>query len=164
MTSKEKGKNYMDTNENKIFFTVIGEPIGKGRPKFTRQGNYVRTYTPEKTASYENLVKLEYEIQVLNNKKSPFSFNEDTPLSLEIKAYFKIPKSTSKKRKTLMEEGKIRPIKKPDIDNVFKVIADSLNGIAYKDDSQIISGSVSKFYSEQPRVEVTIKEMTNRES
>lgn len=143
---------------HKIFFTVMGEPVGKGRPKFARQGNYVKTYTPEKTASYENLVKLEYQRQTATDKKALFSFNEDTPLLLDIKAYFKIPKSTSKKRKALMEEGKIRPTKKPDIDNVFKAIADSLNGIAYKDDSQIISGTVSKFYSEQPRVEVTIAE------
>lgn len=144
------------TDVNKIFFTVMGEPVGKGRPKFARQGNYVKAYTPEKTASYENLVKLEYQRQATADKKALFGFNEDAPLMLEIRAYFKIPKSTSKKRKALMEEGKIRPTKKPDIDNVFKVIADSLNGIAYKDDSQIISGMVSKFYSEQPRVEVTI--------
>lgn len=107
----------------------------------------------------ENLVRLEYERQVYDDKKSIFSFDENVPLLLEIKAYFKIPTSASKKRKALMEDGKIRPTKKPDIDNVFKAIADSLNGIAYKDDSQIISGTVSKFYSEQPRVEVTIKEI-----
>lgn len=36
---------------------IKGEPVGKGRPKFARQGNYVKTYTPEKTVEYENLIK-----------------------------------------------------------------------------------------------------------
>lgn len=149
----------MNTTDTKIFFTVVGEPVGKGRPKFVRQGSYVTAYTPEKTASYENLVKLEYQRQTSGNKTAFFRFDDTASLSLEIKAFFGIPKSASKKRKVLMTEGKIRPTKKPDIDNVFKVIADSLNGIAYKDDAQIISGTVSKFYSEQPRVEVILTEV-----
>ncbi len=151
--------NLNTTDNHKIFFTVMGEPVGKGRPKFARQGSYVTVRTPEKTAIYENLVKLEYQRQISGNKAAFFRFDDNVPLSLEIKAFFGIPKSTSKKRRALMEEGKIRPTKKPDIDNVFKVIADSLNGIAYKDDSQIISGAISKFYSEQARVEVTITQV-----
>ena len=50
-----------------------------------------------------------------------------------------------------------RPTKKPDLDNIIKAIADSLNGIAYKDDAQIVELKSKKFYSDTPRVEVTIK-------
>ena len=57
-----------------------------------------------------------------------------------------------------MDFGIIRPTKKPDLDNIAKAVLDSLNGIAYKDDSQIVSMVVSKKYSNRPRVEITLKE------
>ncbi len=75
----------------KVKFTVLGEPAGKGRPRFTQQG---RTYTPEKTATYENLVKLEYERQC-----GQYRFPDDAQIDVRITAYFGIPKSTSKKKK-----------------------------------------------------------------
>ena len=77
-------------------------------------------------------------------------------LDIRIFAYYSIPKSTSKKKRELMLAGKIRPTKKPDFDNIAKIICDSLNGIAYQDDKLIVDGMFRKFYSEQPRVEVKI--------
>lgn len=56
----------------------------------------------------------------------------------------------------------IRPTKKPDTDNVLKVIADSLNQIAYKDDAQVVDASVRKFYSRNPRTVVCISEVPPR--
>ena len=38
----------------KVKFTILGEPAGKGRPRFRSVGPYVKTYTPEKTASYKD--------------------------------------------------------------------------------------------------------------
>lgn len=133
-------------------FTVPGEPIGKGRPRFSKQGNFVRTYTPEKTASYENLVKLEYERQC---GKEPFP--KDIPLFMKVDAYYSIPKSASRKKRAEMLGAKLRPTKKPDADNILKIIADSLNGIAYHDDSQIVSCEIHKYYGEIPQVNVTIR-------
>lgn len=77
---------------------------------------------------------------------------------MRITAYKPIPKSTSKKRMLQMLEGLIRPGKKPDWDNIGKIVCDALNGIAFQDDSQIVSGTTIKKYSEQPRVEVEIWE------
>jgi Holliday junction resolvase RusA-like endonuclease len=139
-----------------IIFTIDGEPTGKGRPKFTRQGSCVKTYTPEKTASYENWVRLEYRQQV---KERGIVFDESAFLNMEITAYFSIPKATSKKKRAMMERGEIRPKKKPDVDNIFKIIADSLNGFAYKDDAQIVKGTIGKWYSDVPYVEVKISEI-----
>ena len=65
-------------------------------------------------------------------------------------------KSTSKKKRQQMLAGLIRPTKKPDLDNVIKSILDALNKVAYHDDTQIVSLSVEKFYSDSPRVEVAI--------
>ncbi len=73
--------------------------------------------------------------------------------------YRQIPKSTSKKRRKLKNERVIRPIVKPDIDNYTKGILDSLNGIVWKDDSQVVSLIANKYYSDNPRVEIQIKEV-----
>ena len=56
-----------------------------------------------------------------------------------------------------MEAGEIRPVKKPDADNIIKVVADSLNKVAYRDDADIVRVALEKFYSWQPRIEVEIK-------
>lgn len=112
----------------------------------------MRTYTPDKTAAYENLVKLEYQRQCKDSR-----FADDEYLDMRIFAFYGIPKSASKKKTRLMKAGVIRPTKKPDMDNVVKVIADSLNGVAYKDDTQIVDAMVRKFYADVPRVQVTIQ-------
>lgn len=128
--------------------TIPGEPVAKGRPRVTKWG----TYTPEKTKNYETLVK---ELFFVKHGQTLL----EGPLKMKVQAYFTIPKSTSKKRKELMKIGELRPTKKPDLDNILKIIGDALNEIAYQDDKQIISASIEKFYSEEPRVEVEIKEV-----
>ena len=141
----------------KVSFTILGEPQGKGRPRFSKVGNFVKAYTPEKTAAYENLVKLEYESQCRGLR-----FSDDERIDMRIYAYYGIPQSASKKRKAMMLEGIVRPSKKPDMDNVVKVIADSLNNVAYKDDTQIVDTMVRKFYSDTPRVKVVIQTAAER--
>lgn len=137
-----------------ISFTVHGEPQGKGRPRFVSCGKYNRAVTPDQTVIYENLIKAEYTI-----KNGHRRFEKDIPLMICIKAYYKIPKSASKKKTEQMLSGDVFPIKKPDFDNVGKVIADALNGIAYYDDAQIVEAVVSKRYSDRPRVEVQIMQL-----
>ena len=51
-----------------VQFTILGEPRGKGRPRFAKQGNFVKTYTPEETLNYEAYVKMCY-IQAANGIK-----------------------------------------------------------------------------------------------
>lgn len=80
-------------------------------------------------------------------------------LDVRVFAYYAIPKSISKKKRQAMLDKKIRPTKKPDADNVCKVICDSLNGVAYRDDTQVVDCMVRKFYAEIPRVLVTIEEI-----
>ena len=134
----------------KIAFTVEGEPRGKERPRF---GNSRQVYTPDKTTFYENQIKIAYYEQCGNVK-----FPEDSQLELFVKAYYKIPKSASKEKKAAMLSEQIRPTKKPDGDNILKVVADALNGVCYKDDKNLVSMSIEKFYSDMPRIEVTVQE------
>lgn len=135
-------------------FTVYGDPVGKGRPKFTTINGHAKAYTPEKTVNFENLVKLSYQEQVQER-----AFEQGIELRAEIFAYFAIPKCVSKKKRELMLSGVVRPTKKPDTDNIAKAVLDALNGIAYYDDSQIVALCVIKRYSDTPRTEVYIQEM-----
>lgn len=133
-------------------FTVPGDPVGKGRPRVVRRGGAVRTYTPEKTATYENLVRLEYERQCGDVTLA------DAPVEMRITAYYAIAKSDSKKMRQAKLDGQIRPMKKPDLSNVIKSIEDGLNGIAYYDDAQIVMITAEKHYDTIPRVVVEIVE------
>lgn len=144
----------MEPDMKKVSFTIPGEPKGKGRPRMARMGNFTKAYTPKDTVVYENLVRLEYQ-----NEVGDWMFPDDAILDMRIVAYYGIPKSASKKRREQMLTGMIRPSKKPDMDNVVKIIADALNKLAYHDDTQIVDCQVRKFYSEVPRVTVKISQI-----
>lgn len=128
-----------------------GAPTAKGRPRMTLEGH---TYTPHKTVEYENLVRLEY-----NRQCNGFRFGPDAPLCVHITAYYPIPQSTSRKKRQLMISHQLRPMKRPDVDNVVKAILDALNEIAYHDDAQVVDCIVSKFFDDAPRVVITIGEI-----
>ena len=128
---------------------VEGKPEPQLRPRATRIGNSIRLYDPKTTTDYKNLVKWTAKQQW---KQKPL----ECPLVVELDVYRQIPKSTSKKRRKLKNERVIRPVVKPDIDNYSKGILDSLNGIVYKDDSQVVSLIANKYYSDNPRVEISI--------
>lgn len=132
-----------------VNFIIPGEPKSKLRHRTTRQGF---TYNPKQNIEYENWVKQCYFIE---NKQKTLKGE----IKATIKAYFKIPKSTSKKRKKLMVEEKLRPTKKPDTDNLAKIVLDSLNTLAFHDDKQVVDLRVLKFYSEEPRTEVVLEEI-----
>lgn len=137
-----------------ITFTVMGEPRGKQRPRFNPYTGK-KPHTPGETVAYERLIQWEYLRQCKN-----YRFPDGTPLRLDIVANYGIPKSASKKKQEAMVMGQLRPTKKPDYDNVQKIVGDALNTVAYKDDSQIVDSRVQKFWSYTPRIIVTIQEAT----
>ena len=132
-------------------FEVEGKPVGKGRPRFKRMGNFVQTYTPEKTAAYEKLVRLRFQ--------NAGGVITEKPVRIKIVACFAPPKSTRKRDKAEMLANRILPVKKPDSDNIAKIILDALNKIAYIDDSQVIELVVKKRYSAEAKVTVHIEEI-----
>lgn len=135
-----------------VRFSVPGEPKGKGRPRFSNAGKYVKTYTPHDTVVYENLVRLSY------TQAHP-KVKLTGALRAEIRAYFPIPASVSKKKREAMIAGKVRYTKKIDADNLAKAVLDALNNVAYDDDKQIVELFVSKDYSEEPQVIVVLTEI-----
>lgn len=146
-----------------VKLVILGEPMGKQRPKFSTVNGFVKTYTPEKTQSYENLVKYAYQ-----EKYGEMVFRPHSQIKAHIIAHYGISKGHYKFYKRTntteldtigrdMKGGLIRPTKKPDTDNIAKICLDSLNGIAYTDDSQIVELAVEKWYAEEPKVEIYLE-------
>ena len=123
---------------------VLGIPQGKGAARHTRRGF---TYTPSKTRDYMQTVSVE--------ARKVCSWAHGCPCRLVIEAFFPIPESYSKKKKELIKSGKVFYTKKPDTDNLSK-IKDALKGIAFSDDALVWKEEVTKYYSNTPRLEITI--------
>lgn len=137
----------------KINFIVQGKVQAKQRPRFNSK--LKRTYTPQQTINYENWVKTCYLDKYYGADKLK------NPIKVKIIAYYDIPKSTSKKKQKQMLDNEIFPTIKPDTDNIAKSILDSLNGIAYLDDKQVVKLIVEKYYSTSANVTVMIEEIEN---
>lgn len=135
-----------------IHFTAEVTPHGKERARQAMRGAYVRSYTPQKTVAFERAIAW----ACRNAYKGP-QMPENAPLGMYVVCYMPIPKSTSKKLRELYASEKVYHTKKPDSSNILKSVEDAVIGIAYKDDAQIADTRAVKFYSEHPRVEVTIK-------
>ena len=121
-------------------FIVDGKPQGKQRPRFSRISKTV--YTPTKTAKYEKQIAKAY--TDAGGKCIP----ADCYVSVSVSAFFPIPKSYSKKKREDCLERILRPDKKPDMDNILKVVLDALNKVAYEDDKQVVELIGRKYYTE----------------
>lgn len=131
-------------------FEVTGEIVGKARP---RMNTYTgKAYTPTKTKNYEYLVKQSFLL------KYPNAEVLEGRASVSILALFQVPKSTSKKNSEKMLNKQISPTKKPDIDNIAKIVLDALNKLAYKDDTQVVDLNVAKEYADRERLIIKIEE------
>ena len=125
-----------------VKFSVFGKPQGKQRPRLTNIGGKNIVYTPKQTSEYEKLVKASY-IAV-----SRTFFEKDVPLEINILAFFSGKYSNNDWM-----------TKKPDSDNIIKIILDGLNKVAFYDDAQVCKLYFEKRYAEVPRVEITIKNL-----
>lgn len=132
-----------------LVFEVPGEPQGKGRPRFTKEGH---TYTDSETRAYEKKI-----IAYYRQAQGGFRWPDDAYIAVMVTAVYPIPKSATKASRAAIQEGKILPRRKPDIDNVLKVVLDSLNGYAYKDDAQVVMVSGKKIYGHEPKLIIEMK-------
>lgn len=126
-----------------IHFTVPGPPVGKARPRVVRtKAGRSMSFTPDKIVAYEELVRLRFAESLQGQPFQPL----EGALRIKIFAGYPVPKSTSKKHRAAMLAGVELPTKKPDWDNIGKIICDALNGVAYKDDAQIVKSEFVKRY------------------
>ena len=120
-------------------FIVEGKPQGKQRPRFSRISKTV--YTPTKTAKYEKRIAKAY--TDIGGKCIP----DGCYVSVTVHAFFPVPKSYSRKKREDCLERILRPDKKPDMDNILKVVLDALNKVAYEDDKQVVELIGRKYYT-----------------
>lgn len=113
------------------------DPVAKGRPRFTRAGI---AYKPKKTRDFEN------EIRFIAMNQYGGSL-VDGPIKVQINFNFKPGKTVKRKHHTT----------RPDCSNLAKGVEDALNGVVWKDDSQIIDLRVVKQYALESFIEVFIK-------
>lgn len=139
-----------DNSMRSVTFTIPGDPTGKGRPRFS--GKSGRTYTPKKTSDYENKVRQCWSQQT---RTSPLLGE----IRADITAYFRIPQSTSKRHARELAQERTGCPKMPDVDNIAKIILDSLQGLAFDNDKDVTYLTVGKLYGAEPRVEVTLTEI-----
>lgn len=130
-----------------IHFSVEVVPVGKGRPRFSRRGGFVRTYTDAKTLAFEARVR-EACAQAMGSME-PLA----TPMHLRIEAWLPVPASWSKKRRQEALDGLVMP-GKPDLDNIAKAVMDGCQGALFLDDKQVCQLRVAKRYAATPLVEV----------
>jgi Holliday junction resolvase RusA-like endonuclease len=129
-------------------FVVPGEPRGKGRPRFGRsRAGFVTVRTDDKTATYENLVKL----AALQVGARPLA----GPLAMAVTAYFVPPPSWSKKRRAAAMAGHETP-SRFDIDNICKAVLDGLDGVAFENDKQVALLYARKLFADVARCEVEV--------
>lgn len=129
---------------------IPGEAQGKGRPRVGRQG---RVYTPPKTRAAETEIKRIASMEMAG--RDPF----DGPVALTMRTIVEPTKSWSKKHQAAALTGMIRPTKKPDLDNMIKLVKDALNGVVYRDDAQVVELIASKVYGPQALTVVTVRKV-----
>ena len=135
---------------DELRFTVPGEPQGKGRARVGNIAGRARMFTPAKTVQYENLIALM--AQDAMGGADQFA----GPVLIEVTMHCAVRASWSKKKQAQALAGEMYPTSKPDADNCLKAVCDALNGVAWKDDTQVTDVRMRKRFSETPRVEVII--------
>ena len=136
-----------------IHFQVEGDPKGKGRPRFGRFGKFTRVYTDKQTTDYEAVIK-SYAAHAMGSS-DPL----ETAVSVFLYVRLAVPQSYSKKRTEACLSSLEKPCKKPDIDNIAKTYLDAMNGVIFKDDTQVIDLHVKKVYSAFAGVNVMVMEV-----
>lgn len=133
-----------------VDIVLLGAPMGKERVRFSRHTG--RTYTPERTVSYEGRLALAAQQAMLAERRNSIF---DGPVRVDLVALMPIPVSKPKKWREAALRGEIQPTKKPDWDNFAKIL-DALNLVVWTDDALVVHGDIQKHYSAQPALAMRV--------
>jgi Holliday junction resolvase RusA-like endonuclease len=133
---------------SEISITIPGVPIAKKRPRFARAGKFVRVFNCQETEEG----KARWEISHALNGMDPIPAG--TPISLRVVFFMPIPSGMSNRK---LDAQCYRHIKKPDLDNLIKMVKDCANGVLWADDSQVFSVDAYKVYDQNPRTELKVE-------
>lgn len=130
-----------------VTYTLYIRPFGKQRPQWNRHSG--TPYTPEKTREFEK--------QVADASARFFDAPFKRPIRLRVSFVFAPPKSWSQQK--YQEHINTPHTQKPDIDNLYKAVADALNGIAYVDDEQVAHTEQWKVWGPQDKIVISVEEI-----
>jgi Holliday junction resolvase RusA-like endonuclease len=136
---------------------IYGDIVGNQRPRATVRNGFVKVYDTEKNISYKHLIR-----SAFMDNGSPIEYG-DEPIKLTIEANYSIEKKHYGKKGLNSvgidkKNGVVLPTKKPDADNIAKIVLDALNKFAYNDDKQITDLIIKKRYVDgNPFVKITLE-------
>lgn len=142
----------LDIKWKQISYTIFLLPKATPRPRSGKSGVFYVKGAKDNKKIFEDFMK-DQTIDMIT-----------TPAKFDCTSYFPIPSSMNGVEKICAELGFIRPISKPDWDNVAKAYCDMCQGFLLYDDSLIIEGTSRKFYSIKPRIEIRISYMEDHDS
>ena len=124
----------------KIEFTISGEPVAQGRPRFSNIGGFVKAYDPAKSRNGKQHVR--YAAKHAMEGEEPLS----GPLHLRAEFGIMMPKSMARKRNPRPRQYRV---KKPDLDNLLKLVKDGCSGVVYLDDNTVVMVTARKIQCAQ---------------
>lgn len=127
---------------------IPGIPISQGRMRYCKMGRFVRVYDPNS--------KEKKEIREFLNTLEPKKTCDYPRVSFIF--HMKIPSGLSKKEQALYETGKVKHVKKPDVDNLIKLYLDCLDGIFLDGDQRVSLGPCMKVHDKEPKTIIWIQE------
>ncbi len=130
-----------------LTFTVPGEPVPQPRPRVSTRGGFARAYVPAKHPVHA------YRDAIAAAARVAGAGVHGEPVSVVIDFVWERPKSHMRKS-GVKPDAPVLP--RPDLDNTTKAVLDSLNGVAWEDDSQVQRLVVEKSYGPEARTTVRI--------
>tara|TARA_B100001564_G_scaffold3978_2_gene3494 strand:- start:1371 stop:1829 length:459 start_codon:yes stop_codon:yes gene_type:complete len=125
-----------------LTMVIPGEPVSQGRPRFSTHGGYARAYDPKKSREGKQSVKYFADAAMLDAGIGVLI----GPIGMQIQFGIKLPKSQERKRTPVPRKWRT---KKPDLDNMIKLVKDACSGIVFLDDNQIVKMSAEKIQCAQ---------------
>lgn len=132
---------------------VEGEPVAKARPRVTTRNGRTWAYTPRKTEVAERAIRTLAKVSMGTRVPT------EAAVRLIYTAILPIPKSWSQRKQRDAAAGRIHPVSRPDTENLLKTSMDALNGVCYRDDSQVVSVIAAKRYGTVAGVKVEVVEI-----
>jgi Holliday junction resolvase RusA-like endonuclease len=136
-----------------VTYTIYVIPKASPRPRRSANGHFYVSGAADNKRFFKNFYKQTLDTPII-----------DTPCIFYCDAYLPIPSDMRLVDQVLAEMGLIRPLKKPDFDNLAKTYSDMVQGVLLYDDALIIEGISRKWYSCKPRIEIKFKYMTSYDS
>lgn len=144
--------NKTDHGDWLLAWTVLGEP----QPK--KRGRIVKLKTGYTIKKHPDTERAEQVFALLSNAYLP-SEPITGPVEVSIRFVFEVTPSWPAWKRSAALAGRYLHTKKPDLDNLVKLVLDALNGLAWVDDTQVVAGKLVKAYGETARTDVEIRRL-----